>query len=524
MSPPAKKTSPQKEVLHEQQQHLDKQKDLKSKIDADVGVVDEIDTSSKKTEIVETDDIPALEVVPEPQATFEEYPEELIKDAIKIDKPVPSPQIVLEAVAKELESVSMNEVEKPTISQKKDLDEGITLKPETPIQKEEQKVPTSIPKDETLTQQSQIAVESETTSIDQRKDDEIRRDLELMSEEAPKKKKTKKVKKVKVGAVQEPAVSPKGEADLSLIGTVPLTSTETQPTQPVVIAETPEMLPKETKVEEKLEVNDIDPTPVEIKPETGIQIERVEQAEEQEKKPDKIQKAVSFSEKTTEFKESVVKSSTIRPEKHQKLSIQEQQEEAIAEIDVVKEQTSAIDIVATTSTEQIQQNQTVPTLDQIAEPVIETEPSLPEIASAEKVKVVKQEPVLNTETKVTETLPTSGDIQVLQQKQMSPDVDLTDLHKVQETKPEIITEQTTEILKDKHADEVVQKVVPVEEVLSQKSYLRWSLHEIFQLTKENPKYFRKFLSWLEFISLVELDNTVSKCCTRSPVNIFLNIL
>lgn len=151
VSPPAKKTSPQKEVLHEQQQHLDKQKDLKSKIDADVGVVDEIDTSSKKTEIVETDDIPALEVVPEPQATFKEYPEELIKDAIKIDKPVPSPQIVLEAVAKELESVSMNEVEKPTISQKKDLDEGISLKPETPIQKEEQKVPTSIPKDETHT-------------------------------------------------------------------------------------------------------------------------------------------------------------------------------------------------------------------------------------------------------------------------------------------------------------------------------------------------------------------------------------
>ena len=102
VSPTVKKVSVKAEVIHEpnlqpQQTQEAELKDSESIIIAGASVdevnknagasIDKGDSTTKIIEKSQSVDIPELEVVQGPQATFDDYPKELIKDVIKVDKP-----------------------------------------------------------------------------------------------------------------------------------------------------------------------------------------------------------------------------------------------------------------------------------------------------------------------------------------------------------------------------------------------------------------------------------------------------
>merc|ERR1712141_251356 len=137
---------------------------------------------------VDSVDIPELEVVQQPpQTTFEDYPEELIKDVIQVDKTTSvQPKLTPSHQIPEDKPIDLSNPEAPIDSKKQS-------KQAHPEKTEES---TNI-KEETLVQAPEIVV------LDDKKDAEIKRELEEMHEDTPKKKKTKKVKK-KVTAETSP--------------------------------------------------------------------------------------------------------------------------------------------------------------------------------------------------------------------------------------------------------------------------------------------------------------------------------
>jgi hypothetical protein len=246
-----------------------------------------------------------------------------------------------------------------------------------------------------------------------------------------------------------------------------------------------------------------EPEALESKDNLTTEIKEVDKLEDQAKIMDKKPKAVKFAEKTTEFKESVVQASTIKPEKHQKLSIEQQQLETAAEVDVdfINEANAAIDIVATTSAEQLQQSKIVQSLEEPVEPVLRKE-SIPTVmASVDEVTIIEQKqliPDINLPSKeeqghevtiveekqVIQDISTKdepaapeakadsklaepvlmGESVIVEQKQIIPEIDLKEIHKENETKIEVITEKT-DTLQEQIAVEAIEKV-SVQEVLS----------------------------------------------------------
>merc|ERR1712228_775787 len=83
--------------------------------------IDKGDFTTKIIEKSQSVDIPELEVVQGPQATFEEYSKELIQDVIQVDKPTTEKQ-----------EEKLVEKSVPTEPQKKDASPKIVSKNEVP--------------------------------------------------------------------------------------------------------------------------------------------------------------------------------------------------------------------------------------------------------------------------------------------------------------------------------------------------------------------------------------------------------
>ena len=378
---------------------------------------------------VDSVDIPELEVVQQPpQATFEDYPEELIKDVIQVDK--------TSSIQPKNTSTDQTPADKPIELSKQEapIDSKKQSKQAYPEKTEES---TNI-KEETFVQAPEIVV------LDDKKDAEIKRELEEMHEDTPKKKKTKKVKK-KVTAETSPQEE-KPMPGVSAEVTIP------KDTLPVDIQR------EESTTKEKLT-------------EHIENISIVEDAksvlDEPSKQPieaDKASKAVSFSDKTTEFKESVIQTTTIQPEKQQTLPTQGRKEEVSAEINVSKEeQLIAIDSVV--PEEQLENNQGIGEIDKQVESTKKVEPNATLQPSLDEVKVIQPETTIKTKTKAFDTGLPREDTQVVPQKQMTVESNITNLHKEPETTPEIITKKPTELPQETHTIEAIQNTVPEKKVL-----------------------------------------------------------
>ena len=235
--------------------------------------------------------------------------------------------------------------------------------------------PTNI-KEETLVQAPEIVV------LDDKKDAEIKRELEEMHEDTPKKKKTKKVKK-KVTAETSPQEE-KPMPGASAEATVP------KDTLPVDIKRE-ESTTKE-KINEHIENISIvkDAKPV------------LDEPSKQPIETDKASKAVSFSDKTTEFKESVIQTTTIQPEKQQTLPTQGRKEEVSAEVNVSREE-QLIAVASAVSEEQLEKNQSIGEIDKPAESIKKEEPNATHQASLDEVKVIQPETTIKTKTKAFDT-------------------------------------------------------------------------------------------------------------------------
>ena len=377
---------------------------------------------------VDSVDIPELEVVQQPpQTTFEDYPEELIKDVIQVDKTTSvQPKLTPSHQIPEDKPIDLSKPEAPIDSKK----QGKQAHPE----KTEES--TNI-KEETLVQAPEIVV------LDDKKDAEIKRELEEMHEDTPKKKKTKKVKK-KVTA----ETSPQEEK--------PLPGVSTEATIPK------DTLPVDIKREES--------TAKEKLTEHIEKISIVEDAKsvlnEPSKQPietDKASKAVSFSDKTTEFKESVIQTTTIQPEKQQTLPTQGRKEEVSAEVNVSREE-QLIAVASSVPEEQLEDNQGIGEIDKQAESIKKVEPNAAHQASLDEVKVIQRETTIKTKTKAFDTGLPKEDTQVVPQKQMTVESNITDLHKEPETTPEIITKKPTELPQETHTIQAIQNTVPEKKV------------------------------------------------------------
>ena len=179
VSPTVKKVSVKAEVIHEpvlQPQHTEEteQKDSESNIipgiNADGANIIKgvsIHKEDSKTNIIEKSqsvDIPELELVQGPQATFDDYPKELIQDIIHVDKPTTENQ----------EKKSEEKIV-PAESQKKDASPAIVSKNEVPIKIEQPKVKSEIKIDETKVEQEKVVEKSQKLIVEEnKKDSEIK--------------------------------------------------------------------------------------------------------------------------------------------------------------------------------------------------------------------------------------------------------------------------------------------------------------------------------------------------------------
>ena len=378
---------------------------------------------------VDSVDIPELEVVQQPpQTTFEDYPEELIKDVIQVDKTTSvQPKITPNGQIAGDKPIELSKPEAPIDSKKQNKQ----------VYPEKTEESTNII-EETLAQAPEIVV------LDDKKDAEIRKELEEMHEDTPKKKKTKKVKK-KVTA----ETSPQEEKPIQGVSTE---ATIPKDTLPVDIKK------EETIAKEKL-TEDIENISI-VKDAKSIPDEPSKQPIE----TDKASKAVSFSDKTTEFKESVVQTNTIQPEKTQTLPTQGRKEEVSAEVNVSTEE-QLISVASAVSEEQLEKNQGIGEIDKEVESTKKVESHATHQATLDEVKVIQPETTIKTKTKAFDTGLPKEDTQVVPQKQMTVESNKTDLHKEPETTPEIITKKPTELPQETHAIEAIQNTVLEKKVL-----------------------------------------------------------
>merc|ERR1711971_461488 len=91
---------------------MGEQTDSKSNIVKDASI-EKQDDNIKLLETVDSVDMPELEVVQEPQTTFQDYPEELIKDVIQVDKSIKKVPQESDNEQKYLVEVPITPIEEP---------------------------------------------------------------------------------------------------------------------------------------------------------------------------------------------------------------------------------------------------------------------------------------------------------------------------------------------------------------------------------------------------------------------------